>query len=95
MMCSLFYFIIMRQTATAIKKRAMSRLTIRCLVRTSFAGCVCGGLGGGRICCVPQTGHIRTPSRSIVPQVLQIIVSSPQELILCFHNITEKAGKKV
>ena len=36
-----------------------------------------GGAGGGMICFVPQMGQTSTPSRSSVPQVGQIMISSP------------------
>ncbi|MFC2800960.1 MAG: hypothetical protein ACFN4O_08345 [Anaeroglobus sp.] len=60
-----------------MNSKTNSRLTILCLVKTSFAGWVCRGFGGTSTCWVPQMGHMRTPSLNSTPQVLQIILSSP------------------
>ncbi len=77
-----FYAVMIRHKAMRMKVRTQRRLKTRCFVRTNLAGCICGSIGGVTTCRVPQMGHVRTPSRSSVPQVLQIIDSSPESSVV-------------
>lgn len=56
----------------------MQKLMMRVLENILGSFCIFfGGAGGGMICFVPQMGQTNTPSRSSVPQVGQIMISSP------------------
>ena len=66
-----------------IKAAMMMTLITRVLVKIFGLFCIfLGGTGGGTSCLVPQIGHMRTPSRSSVPHLGQIISSTPV-LLLC------------
>lgn len=65
----------------------MIKLTTRVLEKIFGLFCMFfGGAGGGTICFVPQMGHMRTPSRSSVPQVGQITVSSPNSIYHYYYR---------
>lgn len=65
----------------------MIKLTRRVFEKIFGLSWVCfGGGGGGTICFVPQMGHMRTPSRSSVPHVGQITVSSPNCSIHLYYK---------
>lgn len=56
----------------------MQKLMMRVLENILGSFCIFfGGGGGGTTCLVPQMGQTSTPSRSSVPQVGQIMISSP------------------
>ena len=56
-----------------IKQSTMRKLMTRVLENILGSFTVPGVGVGAWTCCVPQMGHIRTPSRSSVPHFLQII----------------------